>query len=169
MRAGPKATAAKASPPISPAWICAGCSKLVAPHADRADRAGRHALRRQSRRRFAAGQQSGGLPICARPRFGGADLRGVNLSGAKLNHADLRDAKLGPLLISGDRLLPARLDNAEARYADFRGADLRRVRLTGSDLAYANLTDADLRDADMTDVDLTGAKLPMQFAAAASA
>ena len=51
----------------------------------------------------------------------------------------------------------------------FRGADLRRIRMTGSDLAYANLTDADLRDVDMTDVDLTGAKLPMQFAAAASA
>ena len=89
-------------------------------------------------------------------RFAGADLRGVNLSGAKLNHADLRNAKLGPLLIAAERLLPARLDNVEARYADFRGADLRRVRMTGSDLAYANLIDADLRDADMTDVDLPG-------------
>ena len=73
-------------------------------------------------------------------------------------------AKLGPLLIASERLLPARLDNAEARYADFRGADLRRVRMTGSDFAYANLSTADLRDVDMTGVELAGAKLPMQFA-----
>ena len=87
-------------------------------------------------------------------KLGGADLRGVNLSGAKLNHADLRDTKLGPLMISESRLLPARLDNVEARYADFRGADLRRIRINGSDLAYANLGDADLRDVDMTGVEL---------------
>src|SRR5690606_25837022 len=53
-------------------------------------------------------------------RLGGADLRGVNFSGAQLNHADLRDTKLGPLVITGGRMLPARLDNAQARYADFR-------------------------------------------------
>jgi len=97
-------------------------------------------------------------------RFTGADLRGVNMSGAKLNHADLRESKLGPLLIASERLLPARLDHAEARYADFRGADLRRIRMTGSDFSCANLSTADLRDADLTNVELAGAKLPMKFA-----
>jgi uncharacterized protein YjbI with pentapeptide repeats len=96
-------------------------------------------------------------------------LRGVNLLGAKLNYADLRDAKLGPLMISDDRLLPARLDGVTARYADFRGADLRRVSLVGAALAYANLIDANLRDADTEDADLTGTKLPATFVASAVA
>jgi uncharacterized protein YjbI with pentapeptide repeats len=46
---------------------------------------------------------------------------------------------------------------------------LGKTHMTGSDFAYANLTGADLRDAEMTDVNLTGAKLPMEFAVAASA
>ena len=86
-------------------------------------------------------------------RLHGADLRGVNLAGAKLSHADLSDTNLSPLLIAAERLLPARLDNAEARYADFHGADLRKTHMTGSDFAYANLTGADLRDAEITDVE----------------
>ena len=71
---------------------------------------------------------------------------------------------MGPLLISHARLLPARLDMAQARYADFRGADLRRVRFSGADLAYANLSDCDVRGAEIAEADLTGARLPMMFA-----
>jgi uncharacterized protein YjbI with pentapeptide repeats len=64
-------------------------------------------------------------------------------------------------MISDARLLPTRLDGAQARYADLRGADLRRACLTETDLAYANLTDADLRDTDFGSAILTGAKLPI--------
>ena len=78
--------------------------------------------------------------------------------------------KLGPLLIAGERLLPARLDNAEARYADFRGADLRRMRMTGSDLSYANLGDAGYaRHRHDQGANCSAPSCPMQFAEAASA
>jgi len=43
----------------------------------------------------------------------------VNLKGAKLANADLRDVNLGPLLISNDRLLPARLERVDARLCRF--------------------------------------------------
>src|SRR5262249_46381430 len=59
----------------------------------------------------------------------GADLRGANLKNAKLANADMRDVNLGPLLISNERLLTARLDRVDARYTDFRGADLRQTVL----------------------------------------
>ena len=124
---------------------------------------GAHALWRQSGRRFAAGQQSGGLRSALGAGCGGADLRGVNLSGAKLNHADLRDTKLGPLLITGRRLLPARLDNAQARYADFRGADLRRARHVG---LRSLLCQSDRRRPARSEIDgreFSGAKLPMRI------
>jgi uncharacterized protein YjbI with pentapeptide repeats len=102
-------------------------------------------------------------------KLGGADLRGCNLSGALLNHTDLRDTKLGPLMIAGGRLLPSRLDNAQARYADLRGADLRRARLSGSDLSYSNMTDADMRDTETLGTDFSGAKLSTRFAEALQA
>jgi uncharacterized protein YjbI with pentapeptide repeats len=81
----------------------------------------------------------------------------------------MRDTKLGPLMIGGSRLLPARLDNAQARYADFRNADLRRARLSGCDMSYANLADADMRDSETDGVDFSGAKLPGRFAEALAA
>ena len=90
-------------------------------------------------------------------------------AAALLNHADLRDTKLGPLLISGGRLLPARLDNAQARYVDLRGSDLRRARLSGCDMSFANLVDADMRDSEMQGADFSGAKLPGRFADALAA
>ena len=77
--------------------------------------------------------------------------------------------KLGPLMISDDRLLPARLDGVTARYADFRGADLRRASLAGAALAYANLIDANLRDTDTEQADLSGATLPAMFVESALA
>ena len=86
-----------------------------------------------------------------------------------LTASDLRDTKLGPLLIAGGRLLPARLDNSQARYADLRGSDLRRARLSGCDLSYTNLSDADMRDTETQGAEFAGAKLPMRFAQALAA
>jgi uncharacterized protein YjbI with pentapeptide repeats len=94
----------------------------------------------------------------------GADLRGANLKNAKLANADMRDVNLGPLLISNERLLMARLDRADARYTDFRGADLRQAVLAEADLAYANLTGAKLRAADFRGAILQGIKLSLDAA-----
>jgi uncharacterized protein YjbI with pentapeptide repeats len=63
------------------------------------------------------------------------------------------------LLISNDRLLPARLERVDARYADFRGADLRQTVLAESDLAFADLTGAKLRATDFRGAILQGIKL----------
>ena len=97
-------------------------------------------------------------------KLAGADLRGANLKQAKLGGADLRDANLGPLLISNDRLLPARLERADARYADFRGADLRQAVLAEADLAYADVTGARLRATDFRGAILQGIKLSLDAA-----
>jgi len=93
----------------------------------------------------------------------------ANLKGAKLANADLRDVNLGPLLISNDRLLPARLEHADARYADFRGADLRQTVLAESDLAFADLTGAKLRATDFRGAILQGIKLSLDGAVEAAA
>ena len=71
---------------------------------------------------------------------------------------------LGPLLISNQRLLPARLERVDARYADFRGAELRQTVLAESDLAYADLTGATLRSADFRGAMLQGIKLSLDAA-----
>jgi uncharacterized protein YjbI with pentapeptide repeats len=94
----------------------------------------------------------------------GADLRGANLKNVKLANADLRDVNLGPLLISKDRLLPARLERCDARYADFRGADLRQAVFSEGDLAYADLTGAKLRATDFRGAILQGIKLSLDAA-----
>ena len=97
-------------------------------------------------------------------KLAGADLRGANLKGAKLANADLRDANLGPLLISNERLLPTRLERADARYADFLGAELRQAVLAESDLAYADLTGASLRAADFRGAMIQGMRLSIDAA-----
>ena len=58
----------------------------------------------------------------------GADLRGADLTGANLSNADLRDCQLGPLLLEGNRILPASLAGTRARYTDFRGAQEEVLR-----------------------------------------
>ena len=81
-----------------------------------------------------------------------------NLKNAKLTNVDLRDANLGPLLITGDKLLKAHLDRADARYCDFRGADLRQTVFTDTDAAFADLRGAALRATDFRGAILSGVK-----------
>ena len=122
-------------------------------------------------------------------RFSGGDAGTTKYSPLdQINAANVKDLKIvwqwkaqnfgkrpdfnwevTPLMIGGARLLPARLDNAQARYADLRGADLRRARLSGSDLSYANLVDADMRDSETQGAEFSGAKLPGRFAEALAA
>ena len=68
------------------------------------------------------------------------------------------------MLFRSERLLPARLERADARYADFRGADMRQTILTEADLAYANFTGAKLRAADFRGAMLQGIKLSLDAA-----
>ena len=72
---------------------------------------------------------------------------------------DLRDANLGPLVISGDRLMPSQLGKADLRNVDFRGADLNHAGLIQADASYANFTGANLRRTDFSNAVLEGATL----------
>jgi uncharacterized protein YjbI with pentapeptide repeats len=76
----------------------------------------------------------------------------------------LRDVNLGPLLITKERLLPARLERIDGRYADFRGADLRQAIFCEADLAYADITGAKLRATDFRGAILQGIKLSLDAA-----
>ena len=93
----------------------------------------------------------------------GADLRGADLTGANLSNADLRDCQLGPLLLDGDRILPASLAGTRARYTDLRGADLRQVKATGADFSYARLDGVDARRSLFGGSCFTGASVDERF------
>ena len=93
----------------------------------------------------------------------GADLRGADLTGARLNNADLREVKLGPLLLPGDRLLPASIESACLRYCDLSGADLRHLNATQADLSHTRLHGSDVRRAKFAAARFTGARLPVDF------
>ena len=89
------------------------CPQLVATPADGTDRAGRDALRHQSGRRLAAGQQSAGC----RSAFGQAGRRRSCAASICRAPSSIMPICAMPswvrLMISDARLLPARLDNAK--------------------------------------------------------
>ena len=93
----------------------------------------------------------------------GADLRGADLTGANLSNADMRDCQFGPLILEANRLLPASMSGAKARYVDFRGADLRQAKANGADFSYSQLDGANVRKALFGGSCFTGSSVAADF------
>ncbi|MGD9644684.1 MAG: pentapeptide repeat-containing protein [Pirellulales bacterium] len=120
--------------------------------------------------------------------FGGADLRGANLTGAWLvkadfTLADLRGAQLARAELAGAKFVETKLDDTDfsgANLADamlagltlrstrFDGAILRGANLAGSDLEEITIPGADLEGAWLRYANLTGSSLPAARLASAN-
>jgi uncharacterized protein YjbI with pentapeptide repeats len=94
-----------------------------------------------------------------KPKLGGANLKGENLSGADLTEANLQGALLAGANLKDALLSGANLTGANLRNANLQGTLLPRANLRGANLEGANLRFAYLREAELGGADLRGAEL----------